>query len=45
MPDKPLSDLRRRMLADMTIRSFGDKNPARLYPSCRDPGRIPRPLA
>jgi hypothetical protein len=25
MPDKPLSDLRRRMLADMTIRSFGDK--------------------
>jgi integrase/recombinase XerD len=25
MPDKPLNDLRRRMLADMTIRSFGDK--------------------
>ena len=25
MPDKPLSDLRRRMLADMSIRSFGDK--------------------
>jgi hypothetical protein len=25
MPDKPVSDLRRRMLADMTIRSFSDK--------------------
>jgi integrase/recombinase XerD len=25
MPDKPISDLHRRMLADMTIRSFGDK--------------------
>jgi integrase/recombinase XerD len=26
MPDKPISDLRRRMLADMTIiRSFSDK--------------------
>lgn len=25
MPDNPISDLRRRMLADMTIRSFGDK--------------------
>jgi integrase/recombinase XerD len=25
MPDKPLSDLRRRMLADMAIRSFGIK--------------------
>jgi site-specific recombinase XerD len=25
MPDKPISDLRRSMLADMTIRSFSDK--------------------
>jgi hypothetical protein len=25
MPDKPISNLRRRMLADITIRSFGDK--------------------
>ena len=25
MPDKPISDLRRRMLAGMTIRSFSDK--------------------
>jgi integrase/recombinase XerD len=25
MPDKPVSDLRRRMLADMTIRSFSEK--------------------
>jgi integrase/recombinase XerD len=25
MPDKPISDLRRRMLADMAIRSFGTK--------------------
>jgi hypothetical protein len=25
MSDKPISDLRRRMIADMTIRSFGDK--------------------
>ena len=25
MPDKPLSDLHRRMLADISIRSFGDK--------------------
>ncbi len=25
MNDKPISDLRRRMLADMTVRSFGDK--------------------
>ena len=25
MPDKPFSDLRHRMLADMTIHSFGDK--------------------
>jgi hypothetical protein len=23
--DKPISDLRRRMIADMTVRSFGDK--------------------
>src|SRR5215831_15701268 len=25
MSDKPISDLRRRMIADMTIRSFSDK--------------------
>jgi integrase/recombinase XerD len=25
MPEKPISDLRRRMLSDMTIPSFGDK--------------------
>ena len=25
MSDKPISDLRRRMIADMTVRSFGDK--------------------
>jgi hypothetical protein len=25
MSDKPISDLRRRMLADMTVRSFSDK--------------------
>src|ERR1700756_3608796 len=25
MSDKPISDLRRRMIADMTIRSFGEK--------------------
>ncbi len=25
MSDKPISDLRRRMMADMTVRSFGDK--------------------
>src|SRR6202167_3018603 len=25
MSDKPISDLRRRMVADMTVRSFGDK--------------------
>jgi hypothetical protein len=25
MPDKLISDLHRRMLADMTIRSFSDK--------------------
>ena len=23
--DKPISDLRRRMIADMTVRSFGEK--------------------
>ena len=25
MSDKPISDLRRRMIADMTVRSFSDK--------------------
>jgi hypothetical protein len=25
MNDKPISDLRRRMIADMTVRSFSDK--------------------
>ena len=25
MRDKPISDLRRRMIADMTVRSFSDK--------------------
>ena len=25
MSNKPISDLRRRMIADMTVRSFGDK--------------------
>ena len=25
MSDKPISDLRRRMIADMTVRRFGDK--------------------
>jgi hypothetical protein len=25
MTDKPISDLRRRMIADMTIRTFGEK--------------------
>ena len=25
MSDKPISDLRRRMIADMTIRTFSDK--------------------
>jgi hypothetical protein len=25
MSDKPISDLRRRMIADMTVRSFGEK--------------------
>jgi hypothetical protein len=25
MSDKPISDLRRRMIADMTVRTFGDK--------------------
>jgi hypothetical protein len=25
MSDKPTSDLRRRMIADMTVRSFSDK--------------------
>ena len=25
MSEKPISDLRRRMIADMTVRSFGDK--------------------
>ena len=27
MSNKPISDLRRRMTADMTIRSFSDKTP------------------
>jgi integrase/recombinase XerD len=25
MSDKPISDLRRRMIADMTVRTFSDK--------------------
>jgi hypothetical protein len=27
MSDKPISDLRRRMIADMTVRTFSDKLP------------------
>jgi hypothetical protein len=35
MSNKPISDLRRRMIADMTIRTFSDKTQ-------REPGRQPR---
>ena len=34
MSDKPISDLRRRMLQDMAVRHFGT-NSTRLYPSRR----------
>jgi hypothetical protein len=32
MSDKPISGLRRRMIADMTVRSFGDKRAASVAP-------------
>ena len=42
MRARPTSDLRRRMLADMTIRSFSDKT-KNDYPPCRGAGLVPRP--
>ena len=33
MSDKPISDLRRRTIADMTVRSFSDKT-QHDYPAC-----------
>ena len=43
MSDKPISDLRRRMLADMTVRSFSDKT-QHDYPAYRELCQICRPL-
>ena len=45
MRDKPISDLRRRMIAEMTVRTFKRQDAARLYPACRDLRQISRPLA
>jgi hypothetical protein len=35
MSDKPISDLRRRMIADMTIRIFSDKVSGLAAPRCK----------
>ena len=45
MSEKPISDLRRRMLEDMAVRKFGEKTQPRLYPPYRELRQVPRPLA
>ena len=44
MSEKPISDLRRRMLEDMAAQ-IRREDPPRLYPPRRGPRQLPRPLA
>ena len=44
MGDKPISDLRRRMIADMTVRSFSDKTQHDYIRHIETLYRISRPL-
>ena len=39
MRDKPISDLRRRMIADMTVRSFRTRHGTTPQRPCRNPHR------